>query len=54
MKGFGFIRDLESNQKVFVHANNLLEPVKEDNMVVFEASRGPKGISAVKVRRFKQ
>ena len=32
-KGFGFIRDLESNQRIFVHANNLLEPLKENNVV---------------------
>ena len=53
-KAFGFIRDLESNQRVFVHANNLLEPVKEDNIVIFETSRGSKGISAVKVRLFRE
>ena len=53
-KGFGFIRDLESNQRVFVHANNLLEPVKEDNIVVYEAGKGQRGISAMKVKLFKQ
>lgn len=53
-KGFGFIRDLESNQRVFVHANNLLEPVKENNIVVFEAGKGPKGISALNVKLFKE
>jgi len=26
-KGFGFIRDLETNESVFVHANNLLEDI---------------------------
>jgi len=54
VKGFGFIRDLESNQKVFVHANNLLEPVKEDNTVIFETARGPKGMAAIKVRLFRE
>lgn len=53
-KGFGFIRDLESNQRVFVHANNLLDPVKEDNLVLYETGRGPKGISAMKVRLFRE
>ncbi len=53
-KGFGFIRDLESNQRVFVHANNLLEPIKEDNMVIFETGKGPKGITAIKVRLFRE
>jgi len=52
-KGFGFIRDLESNQRVFVHASNLLEPVKENNIVIFETGKGPKGFSAMKVKLFK-
>jgi cold shock CspA family protein len=53
-KGFGFIREFDSNQRVFVHANNLLEPIKEDNIVVFETGRGPKGISALNVRLFRE
>jgi cold shock CspA family protein len=53
-KGFGFINDLKSNTRVFVHANNLLEPIKENNVVVFEEGRGPKGISAMKVKLFKE
>lgn len=53
-KGFGFIRDLASNQRVFVHANNLLEPVKENNIVIYEAGKGPKGTSAMKVKLFKE
>jgi cold shock CspA family protein len=53
-KGYGFIRDLESNQSVFVHANNLLEPVKENNIVIFETGKGPKGPLAMKVKLFKE
>ncbi|MBW6501292.1 MAG: cold shock domain-containing protein [Bacteroidales bacterium] len=53
-KGFGFIRDLASNMRVFVHANNLLESVKENNVVLFEISKGPKGPSATKVKLFKE
>ncbi|MCJ7446280.1 MAG: cold shock domain-containing protein [Bacteroidales bacterium] len=53
-KGYGFIRDLESHQSVFVHANNLLEPVKENNVVIFEIGKGPKGPSAMKVKLFKE
>jgi len=52
--GFGFIRDLESNQRFFVHTSNLLEPVKENNVVIFEAGKGPKGPSAMKVKLFKE
>jgi cold shock CspA family protein len=53
-KGFGFIRDLESNERVFVHANNLLEPIAENNVVLFERGKGPKGISAMKVSLFRE
>ncbi|MBG0859907.1 MAG: cold shock domain-containing protein [Bacteroidales bacterium] len=53
-KGYGFIRDLESHQSVFVHVNNLLEPVKENNVVIFEKGKGPKGPSAMKVKLFKE
>lgn len=53
-KGYGFIRDLESNQSVFVHVNNLLDPVKENNIVIFEIGKGPKGLSAMKVKLFKE
>jgi cold shock CspA family protein len=53
-KGFGFIRDLESRQSVFVHANNLLEPIRENNVVTFEIGKGPKGPSAMKVKLFKE
>jgi len=53
-KGYGFIRDLESRQSIFFHANNLLEPVKENNIVIFETGKGLKGPSAMKVKLFKE
>jgi cold shock CspA family protein len=53
-KGFGFIRDLVSQQSIFVHANNLLEPIKENNVVIFEIGKGPKGPSAMNVKLFKE
>jgi len=52
-KGFGFIRDMETKQSVFVHANNLLEDIKENNVVIFEITKGPKGPSALNVKLFK-
>jgi cold shock CspA family protein len=53
-KGFGFIRDLETKQDVFVHANNLTEIIKENNIVTFEIGKGPKGTTALKVKLFKE
>lgn len=51
-KGYGFIRDMASNQRVFVHANSILEPITENNVVSFNIINGPKGPSAVKVKLF--
>ncbi len=53
-KGYGFIRDLKSNQSIFVHATSLLEDVKENDIVSFEVGKGPKGPSAMKVKLFKE
>lgn len=53
-KGYGFIRDLESKQSIFVHANNLLEDVKENNLVSFEIVKAQKGPTAVQVRIYKE
>jgi len=53
-KGYGFIRDLSSNQSVFVHVNSLLESIKENDVVVFEIGKGMKGPAAMKVKLFKE
>lgn len=53
-KGYGFIRDLKSNQSIFVHATSLLEDVRENDIVSFEVGKGPKGPSAMKVKLFKE
>jgi len=52
-KGYGFIKDHQSQESIFVHINNILEPVKEGNKVSFETEKGPKGLSAVNVRMVK-
>jgi cold shock CspA family protein len=53
-KGYGFIRDLVSDESVFVKKNNLLEPVQKNNVVIFEIGKGPKGPIALKVELFKE
>ena len=50
-KGFGFIKDSESRDKYFVHANGLLEPIKDNDKVCFELERGLKGMNAVQVKK---
>ncbi len=49
-KGYGFIRDMETRESLFVHAINLLEPIKENNMVEFIREKGTKGAIAVSVK----
>ena len=47
-KGYGFIKDSETQESVFVHINNVEEEIKENNMVTFEVEMGPKGPTAMK------
>lgn len=49
-KGFGFIKDGASGQDIFVHANALSEPVKENNIVTYEVVKGVKGPNAINVK----
>jgi cold shock CspA family protein len=50
-KGFGFIKELDSQEKFFVHVNNVAEEIKEGDTVTFEIERTFKGINAVRVKK---
>jgi cold shock CspA family protein len=52
-KGYGFIKDLETQESLFVHINSLEEEIKEHNKVTFEVQMGPKGANAVNVKLVK-
>lgn len=52
-KGYGFIKDTETKESVFVHVNNMLEEIKEGNLVRFEVEMGQKGPTAVRVKLIK-
>jgi len=52
-KGFGFIKDSETQESIFVHVNNLIDEIKENNIVSFEVEMGQKGPIAVRVKLFK-
>jgi cold shock CspA family protein len=49
-KGFGFIKDMQSQQSLFVHANNITVPIKENDKVSFEIEMGQRGPMAVNVK----
>jgi len=50
-KGFGFINELETQERYFVHVNGLTEEVKENDKVSFELEQGLKGLNAVRVKK---
>jgi len=49
-KGFGFIKDNESNKEYFVHVSGLIDEIREDDQVTFELQEGRKGLNAVNVK----
>ena len=49
-KGFGFIKDNESDNEYFVHVSGLIDEVREDDKVTFELKEGKKGLNAVNVK----
>lgn len=51
-KGYGFIKDLKTQNDVFVHVNGTLEEIREGDKVTFEVEQGLKGPSAVRVKRY--
>ncbi|HNX06124.1 MAG TPA: cold shock domain-containing protein [Bacteroidales bacterium] len=50
LKGFGFIKDDESDKEYFVHASGLIDKIKEGDTVSFELTEGKKGLNAVNVK----
>jgi CspA family cold shock protein len=49
-KGFGFIKDEESDQEYFVHVTGLIDEVRENDNVTFDLKDGRKGLNAVNVK----
>ena len=49
-KGFGFIKNLDNKQDIFVHVNNCLDEIREGNQVNYEIGMGPKGQTAINVK----
>lgn len=52
-KGFGFIKDAETQESVFVHVNNAIDEIKEGTAVQYEVEMGQKGPTAVRVKHNK-
>jgi cold shock CspA family protein len=50
-KGYGFIKDLTSDESIFVHVNSLTTPIKENDFVSFETEHSVKGLAAISVKK---
>lgn len=50
-KGYGFIKDLTTQESIFVHIKSMLDPINEGDKVTFEVEMGPKGPNAVRVKK---
>lgn len=50
-KGYGFIKDQRNQESIFVHIRNLLEPIQQNDQVVFETEMTPKGTAAIRVKK---
>ena len=49
-KGFGFIKEDNSDKEYFVHVSGLIDDIKENDPVQFDVKEGRKGLNAVNVK----
>ena len=49
-KGYGFIKDTETENEYFVHVSELVDRIKDNDKVTFELKEGRKGLNAVNVK----
>jgi cold shock CspA family protein len=49
-KGYGFIKDRDSQDSIFSHINGHLEQIQEADKVTFRTEKGMKGLNAVDVK----
>lgn len=49
-KGYGFIKDFDSQEKYFFHVNGTIDDIGDMDKVTFELERGMKGMQAVRVK----
>ncbi len=49
-KGFGFIKDKETEKEYFVHVSGLIDEIRENDEVTFDLQEGKKGLNAANVK----
>lgn len=51
LKGFGFIKDADSDKEYYLNAAGLKGSIKENDQVTFDLEEGRKGLNAINVRK---
>ena len=49
-KGFGFIKDADSEKEYYVNVSQTKDQIKKDDSVTFDLEEGQKGLNAVNVK----
>lgn len=49
-KGFGFIKNDETGEDIFVHVTGLIDKIDQEDSVEFDLVEGKKGMNAVNVK----
>ncbi len=49
-KGFGFIKNSETQEDVFVHVTGLIDKIDQGDNVTYDVVEGKKGLNAVNVK----
>lgn len=50
-KGYGFITDANSGERLFVHINDSADPLAEGDRVTYVSTRSPRGMQASMVKK---
>ncbi len=50
-KGYGFIKEDETNREIFVHVTGLIDKVRQNDNVSFEVTEGKRGLNAINVKK---
>lgn len=49
-KGYGFIKEDDTNESIFTHINGHVGSIKENDRVTYDVERGQKGLNAINVQ----
>ncbi len=49
-KGFGFIKNSETDEDIFVHVTGLIDKIDQGDNVTYDVVEGKKGLNAVNVK----